>query len=199
MPLNIPEGYVNHRITINNSLGGPSALATVALAYLTTGTYVQADFARISNLLRDALAPRYDNSFLMGPCRGVGRFGGILGGFDDTGTEAGTHAVQTNTSPAVSIIVSKRTVRIGRSFQGRMFMPWPDEAFVGESGGITGSEVNAWQASMDALVVALLADPAIDSLALLHDVASPHAGTPTEITSLLVRNIVGTMRPRQRR
>lgn len=199
MPLNIPNDHVNHHMTITNPAGGISARSTVAIGYHVTGTYAQADFARITNLIRDGLTPRYDNVWILGPSFGIARFGGALVRFDDTGTEAGTHTAATYVPPAVALVVSKHTGVVGRSFQGRMYMPGVNELAVNEAGIIDGAEVNDWQASMDALHAALLADAAIDQIVLFHDVTSPFAGVPTEVDGFVVRNTVGSMRPRQRR
>lgn len=199
MPLNIPNNYANFRLTMTNTVAGTSAANSISLAMLTTGTFGQTEVARIANLMRDGLTPRYDSSWIFGPTRVVARFGGLLVAFDDAGTEAGTHASQGNVPPAVALVVSKYTGGVGRAHQGRLYMPGLDESQVDESGTVTGTEVNNFQGSFDALYTALVADAAVDSLALLHSVGSPLAGAPDIIASFRVRNKVGSMRPRQRR
>ena len=199
MPLVIPESYMNLTLTITNSSAGASARSSVSLGMRITGTFGQTEFARIANLMRDGLTPRYDNTWTMGPTHGVFKTGGLLLAFDDTGTEAGTHAAQGMLPPAVALVVSKHTGLVGRAHRGRMYMPGLDEAKVTEDGIVDGAEVNAWQASMDALHAALLADTAVDQIALFHDTTSPFAGTADPISNFIVRNVVGNMRPRQRR
>jgi hypothetical protein len=199
MPLAIPENFVNHRITLSNALGGASAVSSVAIAYEAVATYADGDFARISNILRDALAPRYDNSWLLGPNHALGRFGGNLVAFDDSGTEAGTGTSTVYAPPGLAYVVAKKTANAGRAFQGRMYMPGVFEGSVDEAGIIDGTVVNNWQATMDQLFTDLVADTAIEELALLHDANGPLANTPTALTSFVMRNIVGSMRPRQRR
>jgi len=200
VPLNIPNGFMNVHLTIANVSGLNSAMNSVALGLeMSVAFDGVADFPRIANLFRDGISARYDNLWTMGPTRGEFTFAGVRYVLEDTGTEAGTHALMDNAPPAVALVVSKKTVRLGKAFRGRMYMPGVDEVKISEGGIVDGAEVNAWQASMDALRAALIADAAIVDVVLFHSVGSPEANTPTSISRLLVRNVVGTMRPRQRR
>lgn len=200
MPLVIPNDCANWTLTLTNASGGASSRSSVSLAMRHAANLTQADVGRIANLLRDGLAPRYDNSWLLGPTHVVENQGGPpFNVWDDTGTEAGTHAVAAYAPPAIALIITKQTGLAGRSFRGRLYMPGVDEDNIDETGAINGAEVNAWQTSIDNLRTALLADAAVDDLILLHSEGNPNAGIPTVITSFTVRNIVGGMRPRQRR
>lgn len=198
-PLQIPPDYANFKVTLTNADGGISGRSTVALAFHLVAPLIGTDVSRIANLLRDGLTPRYDNSWLLGPVRATENAAGILKVWEDTGTEAGTHAAGSYAPPGVALVISKRTGILGRAHRGRLFMPGVEETLINEGGIITGSEVNAWQASIDALQTALIADASIDSIALLHDVSSPFANDPDIVQNFLVRNVVGGMRPRQRR
>lgn len=199
MALVIPPGFANWTVTIQNAAGGASSRSSVSLGLNIPAPFVQADVARIANLFRDGLTPRYDNSWLIGPNHVVYNDAGVMKVFDDTGTEAGTHGAQSNVPPAVALVVSKNTGLIGARHRGRMYFPGLDEDSVNEDGTIDGAEVNAWQASIDALANSLIADASIVGLDLFHDETTPGANNPDAIVALVVRTVVGSMRPRQRR
>lgn len=162
-------------------------------------TFDLSDVPRIANLLRDGLTPRYDASWILGPVHVIWNDAGIFRSGDDTGTEAGTHAAAEYAPPAISFVVTKQTAQAGRRFRGRLYMPGVEESQVLDSGIILGAEVNAWQASMDALFTSVTSDADVTSFALFHDSSTPNAQVATTITSFRVRNVVGSMRPRQRR
>lgn len=200
MPLVIPPDNANVIVTMTNAVGGLSGRTSIALGLSLTEVIDQTDVGRISNLFRDGLAPLLDTSWLVGPTHFVVNQEGEMQVFDDTGTEAGTGgAAQLGTTPAVAVVVSKVTGLLGRAYRGRIYMPGLREADVDESGTITGSVVNTYQSAFDALHTALVADSAVNSPALFHSEGTLHAGEWTNINSFRVRNIVGTMRPRQRR
>jgi len=98
----------------------------------------------------------------------------------------------------VSHIVTKLTGFTGRRFRGRMYLPGVPEGQIDEGGIISSSRNGAVQGVMDLFNAELVADPAIEGLVLFHDSASPPT-EPTLITDFRARNVVGTMRPRQRR
>lgn len=199
MSLVIPAGFANFTLTITNAAGGASGVSSVSLGANVSGGLVQADVARIANLLRDGLTPRYDNSWTMGPTHVIWNDGGTMRVFDDSGTEAGTHAGQSNCPPGIALVVSKNTGLVGARHRGRLYMPGLDENSILESGLVDGTELNAWQTSFNSLYTSLNADASIDALDLFHDESTPGSGTPDVITGFTVRNVVGSMRPRQRR
>ena len=200
MALVIPNSCANWSLTITNANGGASSRSSIAIAMEHTANLTQADIGRIANLLRDGLTGRYDSSWLLGPTHVVENTGGpVYKVWDDTGTEAGTVAAAADVSPAVALVVSKLTGFAGRSFRGRVYMPGLRETDVDESGAVAGATVNAWQTAFDNLQTALIADAAVEGVILLHNEGNPNAGIPTPVTRFLVRNVIGTMRPRQRR
>lgn len=200
MALLIPPGYANLTLTITNANGGASGVSSVALGFkCLLAPWDQGNVNAVSNLVRDGLTPRYDNGFTLGPTHVVLNDGGTLKAFDDTGTEAGTHSAYAAAPPATAIIVSKQTGLVGRRHRGRLFMPAPDEGQVDDAGVLNGTERNLWQTTMDDLRTSLLASASVDDLVLFHDESTPGASSPDVITSFVVRNVVGTMRPRQRR
>ena len=195
----IPANFANFILTITNTGAGLSSRNSVAFGFDLTAGLTQGDVGRIANLLRDGLTPMYDNAWILGPTHAVEGTGAAPLVWDDTGTEAGIAGASVYSPPSVSYVVSKRTNIGGRAFRGRMYLPGVQEGDVDEAGIIAGARVNTTQATLDALKVALLADPAIDQLVLFHDDTTPGALAPTTIQSYLVRNVVGNMRPRQRR
>jgi hypothetical protein len=199
MALVIPANHANFILTISNNSGGLSARSSVAFGLDLTAGLTQADVGRIANILRDGLTSLYDNSWIFGPTHAVEGTGAAPLVWDDAGTEAGTGASSAYSSPANAYVVSKKTNIGGRQYRGRLYMPGVEEAAVGEDGVISGGYVNAFQTNFNNLRTNLIADAAIDNLVLFHDENTAGLLPPTVIQSFLVRNVVGTMRPRQRR
>lgn len=199
MPLVIPNNHANIKLTIQNTAGGLSARSSIAVGVKTTGHYSQAGIALVANIMRDALAPLLDTGWLLGPTHVNETFGDVLYSWDDTGTEAGTHASATYASPAVAFVVSKQTGLAGRKYRGRVYFPGVAESDVDEAGAVAGATVNAVTAAFEDLRTDLLADASVDDVVLFHDSETPGSVVPTPITAFTCRSIVGTMRPRQRR
>lgn len=200
MALVIPDDCSNWIVTITNSGGGASAKSTISLGTANSGILDQTKVDRISNLFRDGLKPFWDSGWSVGPVHVIESQGGPpYNVWDNTTTEAGTNGAAVYASPAVSIIVTKQTGIGGKAYRGRMYLPGIQESNVDEAGTIDSGAVSAYQTLIDALKTNLLADAAINDLTLFHDEESPAAGTDTVISNLLVRSVVGTMRPRQRR
>lgn len=198
MPLTIPDFYVNVILTISNSAAGLSARSTISQGFAATAALTQGDVGRIANLFRDNLAPCLDNGFLLGPTHMVQGAPGSDRVYDDTGTEAGTRGALTYGPPANAFVVSKVSGLAGVRNRGRIYFPGVADNDVGEDGIIVGATVNLLQTQFDALRVALEADAAVDSLCIFHDSTTPVVN-PTVQTGYVVRNVIGTMRPRQRR
>lgn len=199
MALVIPDQRSNWIVTLNNLSGGLSGRSTIAVGTLNDSPLTQTIVNRVANLFRDNLAPLFDTSWLMGPVHVVEGTASTPKVWDDTGTEAGTHATVACCSPAVAVIVSKQTGLSGRRHRGRLYLPGVPESEVDEAGSLTGGWVNTVQSAFDTLQANLVADAAVNSLDLFHDELTPGASQPDTITSFRVRTIVGTMRPRQRR
>lgn len=199
MALVIPNNESNWTITITNSGGGASAKSTISLGLLQTGDLDQTIVDRVANIFRDQLKPFWDSGWSVGPVHVVENDGSVDKIWDNTATEVGTNGAAVYASPAVAIVVSKQTGLRGRKYRGRFYLPGIAEANVDESGTIDSSALAAYQTIIDALKTALIADAAIVQLRLFHDESAGLGDISHEITNLLVRSTVGTMRPRQRR
>jgi len=120
----------------------------------------------------------------------------VRSGVEESGEHVSATAGTLNAdpvSPAVAVRITKQTLRAGRKYRGRMYLPpaYLAEANV-DGGGIIDS---ATVASIQSNITAFQGDlAAIDLPAyLLHADLS----TPTAIFSFEVRNSVGTQRRRQ--
>ena len=97
-------------------------------------------------------------------------------------------------SPAVSYTVKKHTAVAGKKFRGRLQLPWAVESEVFESGSLGVSLVSDYNDALEVFRTALAGAASFDSGPyLLHSDAT----APTLITSLMLRNTVGTVRKRQ--
>lgn len=196
----IPEGYANIVTTVNNTGGGLSGRSSFALGCATqNGQFSGADILRIANLIRDRIKPAWDAAWTVGPIKFYTTLApGVIFVQEDNILENGTAGAQSYASPAVSLVVSKQTGLVGRSHRGRMYWPGVPENSVFEDGTIDVTYQASLQAIASGLLTDLVSDAEIGVVSLFHDEDSP-ASNPDIITSLLVRGVVGTMRPRQRR
>jgi len=97
-------------------------------------------------------------------------------------------------SPAVSYTVKKHTSVAGKAFRGRMQLPWAVESEILESGSLPQVTVDAYNDALAIFKTQLASGAAFDSGPyLLHSDST----APTLITSLTLRNTVGTVRRRQ--
>lgn len=198
MGLVLGDGEVNAHLTITNGSGGASSTNSIAIAFAMNTDMTQGLAGTFANIMRDALAPLLDSGWTFGPTHFVENDDGVRKVWDDTGTEAGTHAAAVYASPAVSHVVSKFTGLSGREHRGRFYFPGVPEADVDESGTLDGARVNAVTAAFEDMRTDLVAEAAITFCLLLHDSESPAASSDV-ILAYACRPIVGTMRPRQRR
>lgn len=199
MGLVINDLTSNWHITITNSGGGASAVSSVAIGTLNDNPLTQTIVDRVANLMRDGLKPFWDSGWTVGPVHVVENVAGDMFVWDNTATEAGTNGAAVYASPAVSLVVSKVTGLLGKAHRGRFYLPGIQESNVDEAGIIDAGAVTAYQAIIDAFKTSVVGDGAIGNLCLFHDESSPGDHSADVITSLLVRNVVGNMRPRQRR
>lgn len=115
-------------------------------------------------------------------------------------------ASRSGSSPPASVatIITKRTAFGGRQWRGRVYMPGlVNTGEAGEVGSISTARLAVLQSAAEAWLAGLAAPGgslAITPMYLLH--GTPQSGgdppAPTEVTSLLVQNIVGTQRRRIR-
>lgn len=199
MPLNIEPDFANWIIRIRNTGGGISSNNTIAIGTHNVAPLDQTSVARVANLMRDALKTLYDAAWELGPIHVVEGDSPVNRIWDDTIVEPGTHAADVYAPPNVATIVSKQTGLAGKSLRGRFYLPGVPQGFVGEGGGINPTHVTAVQTAVDLLKSTVIADAAVDYLALFHDEPSSPQVTPHQIDNFLVRTVAGTMRPRLRR
>lgn len=122
-------------------------------------------------------------------------FGGV------TGTGGGTSLPPIN----ASLLMSKRTARVGRKFQGRMYLPntWCGEAAVDAMGNITGAALTEWQGLVDVFAHGITTPSVLPGFlsgtvpyaVILH---TDPAVLPTAITSFVARPQMATQRRRMR-
>lgn len=104
-----------------------------------------------------------------------------------------------------SLLMSKRTARIGRQYQGRMYLPntWLGEASIDAMGNLTGTGPTTFASQVDVFsnglgvspsLTGFLTDPATFAVILHTDPAL----TPTKITSFVARTQMATQRRRMR-
>lgn len=199
MALVIPALGVNCIVSINNGTGGDSGDSSIAFGIERTAAgWGQTDANRVANLFRDGLKGLWDSTWAVGPVRFI--FGPLpYTVLEDTTTELGTGTAAVYSPPAVSLIVSKKTAFIGRQHRGRVYLPGVPETLVDDSGLLDATYVSDVQTLFNALFTSINADASVAQLELFHDSETPGALAPTPLSSFLVRNVVGTMRPRQRR
>lgn len=92
-------------------------------------------------------------------------------------------------------LVKKNTGKRGRSKRGRMYLPGPQEAAVGNNGVLGSGVAASVQATIDAYFVSVLGVTGITGLYLLHTLASED---PDPIVSFTVDSMIATQRRRLR-
>jgi len=92
--------------------------------------------------------------------------------------------------PQTSALLSCRTVNIGKSYSGRIYLPYGIEADTGSTNVWQSAAADAFKANMLALFAKLVAD------GLTPVVYSPTLGVNTVISTLLVDTVVRTQRRR---
>lgn len=103
---------------------------------------------------------------------------------------------QASVTPAISLLVQKRTARGGRRGRGRSYIPWAlPENQVDEVGLISPGERDGWAATASGWLAELEGNDV--PMALLHSVGLTDPGGPNAVTSLVVSPVVATQRRRQ--
>lgn len=105
--------------------------------------------------------------------------------------------------PNVAYLIHKVTADGGRAGRGRVYHPGVQESVVNDSGALTQSLIDAFNAMLtgfrDDVAAAMLALTGLTSgLVLLHGAGAP-ISTPSPITSLTIDSRVATQRRRLRR
>lgn len=96
-----------------------------------------------------------------------------------------------------AVLVRKVTERIGRRYQGRMFIPGIRESGVDDGASLTSSEVILWRGVVDDLYTAMTDGTELLQPVILHDEAL--ATEPTPILSFDTQRLLATQRRRLRK
>lgn len=198
MALVIPPDYANWIVTITNSGGGLSSVSHIALATKNLADLDQTIVNRVANLMRDGLKGAWDSGWTVGPVKVIEGDSPVNRVWEDPTTEVGTATAAVYASPAVSLVIAKKTGLAGKSLRGRFYLPGIPETLIDEGGVIDATYLASMQTLVSALLTSVNADAGVDYMVLLHDEDSPQP-VPHQITSLVARSVAGTMRPRQRR
>jgi hypothetical protein len=198
MAYRIPAGYGLQIMTIDNNNGGSSALSTIRTGFSFSGDASTIE-PLLANATRDGLKVLWDNGWLVGPTATYFNIAGTLVRVDNSTQEAGTATAADYASPAVSTIVKTNTNIVGRQHRGRIYLPGVPETLINEAGILDATYVNDVQTAMTNWLTAFNAVSGVGDMVLLHDEETPGDPAPDVIASLVVRSVVGTMRPRQRR
>lgn len=201
MPLVLPTSFFNasHRW----SLAGSSHGFSMALAgQLNAGV----DPDQFAQDLSDAFEAGYDtaNMYNQWFWRGVhvliNTGAGISAGDFDP-VSSGTGGGADTSPPNCCITIQKHTGFAGVANRGRMYMPPisladPD---VDDTGIIDAGVLSTIRSNVDSWLATILTTVTeVDAFFLLHEQVSPGPGTPTEITSFTLDNLVSTQRRRLR-
>lgn len=112
--------------------------------------------------------------------------------FNGTAFAGGSAAVH---APQIAVAASLRTATAGRSFRGRMFLPYRNSNVTAEGAvtstgqGFVATSVNAFQAAVKAAFTTV-------SISAVWSIWSPKTNLATAITSILVGNQCDTIRHR---
>lgn len=104
---------------------------------------------------------------------------------------SGTHAGG-DITPAVAAIVKEKTAKRGRSYRGRIFLPWLHESAMA-NGAVDGTELTNLQTAWSAWLTAMHGG-AVEPV-----VASYQLATAEPITDVVVEQLLATQRRRQMR
>lgn len=201
MTVHIPPGYA--QFSIEHWLTGYTrpAVTTMGLKVLGTESPMIKDVAEQAyDVWADAFLPVMDNSITLRNAKAIiGQDGGepIIQEFAGGGKGA---SVRESTSPALALMITKRTALGGRKNRGRTYYPWAlAESQVDEMGTIAAVGLTAWTTAA-AQALAGFDNEAPNSFLggayLLHsDPATP----PTPITGWIPNPVIRTQTQRQAR
>lgn len=191
----IPPGYVLLQLQFKHALVARTMLTTFA-AEIDTPPWDATDTGQIAGALRDALKPLYDAEWTIGAMRAV------AGGdpptvFVNSSTLTGTASAQESPPPQVALLLSKRSVFVGRRYRGRSYLPCGNEQSINQDGSLSSTYLTTLTTAAAAIQAALAS--AANNLAgqvILH---SEIGVDPTPVTSFLAGGYVATQRRRLKR
>jgi len=189
----IPAGYgiVTHKYT----LAGRAAPFVFTHGYkLDNAETADGEAAEVGGFwLANFTAATTLNSYTFVGTHILRNNGGVFEDGDFISSTTGT-VNATAVTPAVCVLVQKKSGIAGRKFRGRMYLPpaFLPEANVDNAGIIDGATLTGIQGRATGYLDNLATD--VSAMYLLHRDLS----TPTGVTSLLVESMVGTQRRRQR-
>lgn len=198
MSLVIPPGFGSAALTFTSSTGTPPFVTTIGLDLSESG----GDYVLVANRTMAAYANAFeditDNDLTLEKCvLSVGQDG--PGGSVDSDIEPIQMASNGTFGPvAVGVLLRKVTNELGRRGRGRMFLPGTNlESGTETDGSLTSGYRATVQAAADLFYDALIEDtaPPATQPVLLHSTAPTD---PTEVTGLVVGDLVGIQRGRIR-
>lgn len=197
----IPPGYAHLAWRVVNNTVGHTCIFTIG-AKLAPGIWTGAMRTELYNDVSAALAPMWDPAVTMTGFHALIGNDGPPMAADVTGGVTGTLGTTTMAPPNVSYLAKKVTAFAGRSFRGRLYLPFVDATFLSENGRISGTTLSRFGTAMVGLQNAALssAGGGLDGWYLLHRAGTPGgAEGPTLITDILSTNVVATQRRRLER
>lgn len=99
-------------------------------------------------------------------------------------------------APQVAVLITKETALGGRTNRGRFFLPGLAESMTNSGGVIASATVADLGTRCDGWLTAIEAGTNMDHMVLLHNLVEE---TPTDVTALVVQQLVATQRRRLRK
>lgn len=196
MPV-IPPGFADVSIPIQHALVQRTAYVTWGVEVETGGGDPDAVANDLQEIWNDTIRTLLDNQVRTGPLRvTIGQDGGDptvgFGPRDDPGGRS-----TSGPSPAIALLVRKRTGLGGRRNRGFMYLPWATgESQIDEAGNIAGGEVDVWNGVLDSFHGSLAGDGY--PMVILHDAGLSAVPDPTPVASLDLKSRVSNQVRRQR-
>lgn len=198
--LNIPQGYGLWAFTVRSTASSHDCIVT--LGFQVDSSYTQAHMDGALTAFANSVRPLHDSSISYPRATALLGNDGPALRFETTGTIVGSRTVAAHESPQISYLVKKTTGFAGRAYRGRMYIPFPADTGVQESGALTSGELTLLTTAAAALETNMVvpANTGAVDLRLLHaDTPSGPGAAPTFITSLAASGFVATQRRRLER
>lgn len=202
MAVPIPPGYAH--TSLRFALDDYPRQAVTTWAFKLNGTILDPDelAEKQYEAWTNGWAAHYDNNVTFTGCRvlvGQDAADPLVGWYE--GSQKGQAGNRQTVSPAIALLIEKRTGLGGRRNRGRMYLPWAvPENVLSEAGTISSQGMAPLRQSAQAFFENFSDTPieenGIEHMALLH---GAFLGPPTEVTSLSVSPVVSTQRRRQTR
>lgn len=196
MPV-IPPGFADVSIPIQHDLVQRTAYTTWGVEVEVGGGDPDSVANDLQTIWNDTIRTLLDSQCRTGPLRvTIGQDGSDptvgFGPRSDPGGRA-----TSGPSPAIALLVRKRTGLGGRRNRGFMYLPWATgESQIDEGGNIGGGEITTWNAVLDSFHGSLAAGGF--PMVILHDTGVSATPDPTPVTGLDLKSRVSNQVRRQR-